>query len=186
MKKLLLITLVGLASIACEKDDNNLQPSNNNNNSNDSTNVVDTTSNDTTIVNIEGMWTSSNQESNITMSVSVGGQPLPFFNNGTSADTSYTEIVDPADFDPTAIDIQSGGTLVYYSTDSTGLTDSETGSWTKNGNIFTADVMDTVLVFNIENLTENALSFVSSIDTTISDMGLDVNVQADVIMDFTR
>ena len=46
--------------------------------------------------------------------------------------------------------------------------------------------MHLVLVFNIENLTENALSFVSSIDTTISDMGLDVNVQADVIMDFTR
>jgi hypothetical protein len=173
MKKLLFIALVGLTAISCKKDKCEDQNATNY----DQEGACEYA----TSYSIEGMWTSSNQESSVTMSVSIGGQPFPIFNNMQDSDTSYTEVVDPADFEPTAIDIQSGGTLISYSG-----ADTDTGSWTKNGSVFTANFMDTTLAFNIATLNANSLSLVNSMDTTISDMGIDISVQADLIMDFTR
>ena len=175
MKKLLFIALVGLAVVSCKKEgcmDENATNYNADAKKDDGS---------CTFASIEGMWTSSNQETSFTARVSIGGQPVPFFDNGTSADTTYTEVLDPADFELTAIDIQSGGTLISYSG-----TDTETGSWTKNGSVFTANFMDTTLAFNIVTLNANSLSLVNSMDTTISEFGLEFSVQADLIMDFTR
>ena len=175
MKKLLFIALIGLTAISCKKEGCTDENATNYN--------ADAKKDDgsCTFASIEGMWTSSNQETSVTMSVSMGGQPFPLFDNMTSADTSYTEVLDPADFEPTAIDIQSGGTLISYSG-----ADTDTGSWTKNGSVFTATFMDTTLAFNIATLNANSLSLVNSMDTTMSDFGLDISIQADLIMDFTR
>ena len=173
MKKLLFIALIGLTAISCKKDKCEDQNATNY----DQEGACEYA----TSYSIEGMWTSSNQETSVTMSVSMGGQPFPLFDNMTSADTSYSEVVDPADFEPTAIDIQSGGTLISYSGAYT-----DTGSWTKSGSAFTANFFDTTLVFNIATLNANSLSLVSSMDTTMSDFGLDISIQADMIMDFTR
>ena len=175
MKKLLFIALVGLAAISCKKEgcmDENATNYNADAKKDDGS---------CTFASIEGMWTSSNQETSVTASISIGGQPVPFFDNGTSVDTTYTEVLDPADFELTAIDIQSGGTLISYSGAYT-----DTGSWTKNGSAFTANFFDTTLVFNIATLNANSLSLVNSMDTTMSDFGLDISIQADIIMDFTR
>ena len=207
MKKLLLIGLIGLAAIACKKDDNNLQSSNNNNNSNDSTNVVDTTNVidttnvvDTTNNDLLGNWISTAQSTDLT----VSGTTFALDANGNTmfdsitfmpilTDTSYTESeqVDPDSLDPKSLELLSNGNAIF--TDMDNNTDTFTYEHVgSNLNILVPegamDGSDTTVVFNIQNLTSSTLvlqMMAGEQSFTDADLGLPTGTGIDFVMTYS-
>ena len=123
-----------------------------------------------------GSWTSTFQEVNINVSMTLFGFSL--------IDTSTTESIHPDSLDPTGLDFVDDGTMtVHYRNQPP-----ENGTWIRTDNDLMMNLPDTSLLFTIDSIFGPLLRLYSSESQTTTDQttGAEINYNYNLTWDLNR
>ena len=123
-----------------------------------------------------GSWTSTFQEVNINVSMTLFGFPL--------FDTSTTESIHPDSLDPTGLDLINDGTMTIHYRNQP----SENGTWLRTNDDLLMTLQDTSLLFTIDSVYGPFLRLYSyeSQTTTDPSTGAEISYNYDLTWDLNR